>query len=73
MYIVKWVVRHKENQPVETEESILTDIDALVVSCKERLYGVRLRAFVTPPDGFIISDEHGKELRRWMGPLPPGA
>ena len=71
MFIVKWVARFREHTPVETEESILTDLDDIVRSCKERLYGIRLRYVATPPDGFIVCDEGGKELRRWLGPIAP--
>jgi hypothetical protein len=30
---------------------------------------MRLRHIATPPDGFIVSDVDGRELRRWFGPI----
>jgi hypothetical protein len=50
--------------------SVFTDLDKIVASCKEDLYGMRLRHIATPPDGFIVCDVDGRELRRWFGPLP---
>jgi hypothetical protein len=73
MFVVKWVLRFDDQHPMEVEESILTNLDEIVASCKERLYGVRLRFATNPPDGFIVCDEHGKELRRWFGPIAPHA
>ena len=70
MFTVKWVVRHNENEPVETEDSILTRLDEVVASCKERLYGMRLRYATNPPDGFIVYGDDGTDVRRWYGALP---
>jgi hypothetical protein len=69
MFVVKWIVRYKEKSPVETEAGIVSDLDDLVASCQGRLYAMRLRHVVAPPDGFIIADEEGVELRRWLGPI----
>jgi hypothetical protein len=71
MFSVKWGTRQNENQPIETESSVFTDLDQLVASCREALYGMRLRHIALPPDGFIISDADGKELRRWFGSYMP--
>jgi hypothetical protein len=73
MFIVKWALRFDDKNPMEVEESILTDLDEVVSSSKERLYGIRLRYTTNPPDGFIVFDENGRELRRWFGPIPPHA
>ena len=73
MFVVKWVMRFDDKNPVEVEESILTDLDEVVSSSKDRLYGMRLRFTTSPPDGFVVSDENGRELRRWFGPIPPHA
>jgi hypothetical protein len=70
MFSVKWVAHHKEAQPIAVENSVFTDLDKIVASCKEDLYGMRLRHIATPPDGFIVCDVDGRELRRWFGPLP---
>jgi hypothetical protein len=69
MFIVKWIVRYKERFPVETEESLLADIDAVVEACQSRLYDMRRNHVTSPPDGFIVFDSRGNELRRWLGPL----
>jgi hypothetical protein len=73
MFIVKWMTRFDDKNPIEVEESILTNLDEVVSSSKERLYGVRLRFTTRPPDGFVVFDENGKELRRWFGPVAPHA
>jgi hypothetical protein len=73
MFVVKWVKRFDDKNPVEVEESILTDLDQVVSASKERLYGMRLRFTTSPPDGFVVSDENGRELRRWFGPIAPHA
>jgi hypothetical protein len=73
MFIVKWMMRFDDNKPIEVEESILTDLDEVVSTSKERLYGVRLRFTTSPPDGFVVFDENGNELRRWFGPVAPRA
>jgi hypothetical protein len=70
MFTVKWIVRHRENNPVHVEESVLTDLDNIVDGCKERVYGMRLKYITSPPDGFVVFDERGREVRRWLGPLP---
>jgi hypothetical protein len=66
MYTVKWIERGKESEPVEIDESIHTDLDRIVYICKDALYGVRLRHFARPPDGFIVVDHDGQEVRRWV-------
>jgi len=71
MFTVKWVTRQNENQPVEIESSVFTDLDKVVASCREALYGMRLRHIALPPDGFIIADADAKELRRWFGSYMP--
>jgi hypothetical protein len=65
MLTVKWVRRFAEDQPVEIEGSIYTDIDRVFALSKSQLYGKHLRV-LNPPDGFIICDENGHELRRWL-------
>jgi hypothetical protein len=74
MLTVKWVQRFAEDRPVEIEGSIFTDIDRVFALSKSELYGKHLRV-LNPPDGFIICDENGHELRRWLsstsGAAPP--
>jgi hypothetical protein len=69
MFIAKWIVRYKEQSPVETEESLLADIDEVVAACQGRLYDMRRNYVASPPDGFTVFDSRGNELRRRLGPL----
>jgi hypothetical protein len=62
--------RGKEDEPVEVENSILTDLER-VVSFREALYGMKLKHIGRPPDGFIVVDSDGKEVRRWFGSTGP--
>ena len=73
MFTVKWVVRHRENQPVAIQDSVFIELDKVVASCKEDLYGMRTHHFAAPPDGFIVFSEEGRELRRWFEPPAPHA
>jgi|HubBroStandDraft_6_1064221.scaffolds.fasta_scaffold1027592_1 hypothetical protein len=64
MFSVKWFERGKESNPVEVENSILTDLDRVVSSSQGGLLGMRLRHIAKPPDGFIVVDDNGNEVRR---------
>lgn len=66
MFKVKWITRFNDHRPIAIEDSILIDVDKVFTSCRERLYGKRFERFGVPPDGFVICDEDGKELRRWL-------
>jgi hypothetical protein len=63
MFTVKWM-SHGKTEPVEVENSILTDLDRVVSSALAGLEGMRLRHITAPPDGFIVVDNDGKEVRR---------
>jgi hypothetical protein len=69
----KWIERGKEGDPVEVENSILTDLDKVIASAKDGILGMRLRPIARPPDGFIVADSDGKEVSRWVEPKPPNA
>jgi hypothetical protein len=73
MFRVKWIEDGKENDPVEVENSILTDLDKVVAASREGILGMRLRHVIRPPDGFIVVDSDGKEVRRWFEPTHPNA
>jgi hypothetical protein len=64
MFSVKWFERGKESNPVEVENSILTDLDRVVSSSQGGLLGMRLRHIAKPPDGFIVVEDNGNEVRR---------
>ena len=66
MFSVKWF-EHGKSDPVEVENSILTDLDRVVSFCQEALLGMRLRHIARPPDGFVVVDDDGREVRRWFG------
>jgi hypothetical protein len=73
MFIVKWVARGKESEPILIEKGFLTTLDKVVSSCRRRIPALRLDRPDAPPDGFIVVDSDGTELRRWFKPLDPGA
>jgi hypothetical protein len=66
MFKVKWIARFDEHRPIAVEDSVLTDVDRIFVSCKERLSGKKFKRFGPAPDGFLVCDEDGRELRRWV-------
>ena len=68
MFTVKWIVRFEENKPIEVAPSTHSDLDRLVVFCQGQLTAKQVSHASTPPDGFLICDESGKELRRWIAP-----
>jgi hypothetical protein len=69
MFSVKWLERGKESNPVEFENRILTELDRVVSSSQGGgLLGIRLRHIAKPPDGFIVVDDNGNEVRRWFAP-----
>jgi hypothetical protein len=72
MFRVKWIARFNELNPIEVEGSELCDVEQVMDICKGRLATKRLAP--DPPDGFLICDHQGKELRRWLtAPLAPRA
>lgn len=68
MFTVKWIVRFEENRPIEVEPAKHADRDGLVAFCQGQITAKRISYASTPPDGFVICDERGKELRRWLAP-----
>jgi len=71
LFIVKWVTHLSEIAPVETENCTDHVLDELVFSCLKRLPDMRLKPFGITPDGFLILDDTGHELRRWFGTPRP--
>jgi hypothetical protein len=66
MFGVKWVVHRHETQPVEVENIHLHDLDKVMESCQARLSEMRRKQSNTPPDGFLVFDSAGDEVRRWF-------
>jgi CheY-like chemotaxis protein len=67
MSSVQWVTHDGGGQPVTTENDLHPDLDEIVASCITRLPSMRLTYAQTPPDGFLVFDSSGKEVRRWFG------
>jgi hypothetical protein len=65
-FIVKWVVHWHETQPVEIENGAFNDLDELVKSCQARFPEMRRKYPSAPPDGFLVFDSAGDEVRRWF-------
>ena len=63
---VKWVVHRYETLPAEVENSLIQDLDKLVESCRGRFSEMRDKYPTTPPDGFLVFDGAGNEVRRWF-------
>ena len=70
---VKWVVHRYETLPAEVENSVIQDLDKLVESCRERFSEMRGKYPNTPPDGFLVFDGAGNEVRRWFESARPQA
>ena len=73
MFSVRWVQHGKEDKAIALENSILTDLDRVFEAAKEAFEGRRLQHISPPPDGFIVIDSDGKELRRWFTERHPHA
>jgi hypothetical protein len=64
MFTVKWVIRGREDDPLESEGFRVNNVDTLVAACRFRMVLMQRKFRATPPDGFIVFDRHGKEVRR---------
>jgi hypothetical protein len=73
MFIVKWVIRDQEREPILIETGFLTTLAKVVSSCRRRLPVIRADHPATPPDGFIVLESDGTEVHRWFQPLDPDA
>jgi ribose 1,5-bisphosphokinase PhnN len=70
-FSVNWVVHRHETQPVEVEHSVIQDLDRLVKTCRRRFSEMKLKYPNTPPDGFLVLDGAGDEVRRWFESARP--
>jgi hypothetical protein len=68
MFSVKWVYRRQEDEAILVEEGYIVPLDKVVSLCKRRSPVLRLDFPDTPPDGFIVMDSEGREVRRWYAP-----
>lgn len=71
MFSIRWVTHRDEKNASMAEKSLLPDADAVVASCLDRLPLMQERNLVSPPDGFIVYDGDGHEVRRWFGSARP--
>jgi hypothetical protein len=67
MFVIKWVAHGHEAEPIEVEKSDLKDVGLLVLRCQGRLSEMRRRHTPKSPDGFLVFDSDGNEIRRWFG------
>jgi hypothetical protein len=69
MFEVKWITYRagKLVDVVEIEHSEMRRLDEVVAALQFRLPRMRLRHPVNPPDGFVVLDKDGNELRLWVG------
>ena len=65
-FSVKWVVHRYETLPVEVERDVPQNLNKLVESCRGRTSDMRRKYPNTPPDGFLVFDSNGNEVRRWF-------
>ncbi len=70
-FSVRWVVHRYEPLPVAIEYCAGQDLDKIVESCRSRLSEMRGKHPNTPPDGFLVLNGAGAELRRWFGSSRP--
>ncbi len=67
MFTVKWVTHRHEADPIEVETSCHGDLDTVVSLSQRGLSAMREKHSLHPPDGFLVFDAEGNELRRWFG------
>ena len=71
-FSVSWVVHRYETLPVAIEHCVDEDLDQIVESCRARFPDMRGKYPNTPPDGFLVFNGAGTEVRRWFeSPRPP--
>jgi hypothetical protein len=66
MFTVRWVIREKESEPVESERFQVGHVETLVTASRYRMATMQLKYPEAQPDGFIILDDDGKEIGRWF-------
>jgi hypothetical protein len=71
-FSVSWVVHRYETLPIVIEHCVDEDLDQIVESCRARFPDMRGKYPSTPPDGFLVFNGAGTEVRRWFeSPRPP--
>ena len=70
-FSVNWVLHGNETRPIEVETSALDDLDKLVEICRGRFDEKTRMHPDAPPDGFLVCDNAGNEVRRWFKSVRP--
>jgi ribose 1,5-bisphosphokinase PhnN len=70
-FSVHWVAHRRETQPVAIERTALQGLDKLVETCQGRFSEMRRTYPGLPPDGFLVFDNDGNEVRRWFETVRP--
>jgi hypothetical protein len=70
-FSVSWVVHRYETLPVTIEHCVGEDLYQIVESCRARLPEMRDKYPNTPPDGFLVFNGAGCEMRRWFESARP--
>jgi hypothetical protein len=65
-FSVSWVVHRHETLPLAVEHCVRGDLDQIVETCRARLSEMRDKHSGTPPDGFLVFNRAGGEVRRWF-------
>jgi hypothetical protein len=63
--IVKFIQRSVTETPILVEPAPVDDVDKAVELARQRLEELRYH-LTPPPSGFVIEDDTGRELRRWI-------
>jgi hypothetical protein len=71
MFRIKWMTHLSEIGMIETDDGIGSDLDKLAYSCIDRLPKMRISPSGISPDGFVIFDDSGLEVRRWFSSPSP--
>jgi hypothetical protein len=71
MFRIKWMTHLSEIGMIETDNAIGNDLDKLAYSCIQKLPKMRMNSSGISPDGFIILNDKGTEVRRWFGSPSP--
>ena len=70
-FTVHWVAHRWETQPVAIERTTDQGLDKLVETCQGRFPELRRKYPGSPPDGFLVIDNDGNEVRRWFESARP--
>jgi len=71
MFRIEWMTHLSAIGMIETDNGIDRDLDELVYSCIDRLPKMRMKPSGAQPDGFLIFNDEGIEVRRWFNSPAP--